>query len=159
MFQKLTQVKNSFPEWNITIVALFYHDLVYNISRKDNEEKSAWRAAEVLQSMGVEPEKIHLCQEMIRATKAHLPHSAKAINYFTDADLAILGAPHVVYEEYTKNIRKEFGLYPDLLYKPGRKKVVQHFLNMSRIFKTDFFFQELEAQARANLAGELQRYS
>lgn len=159
MYQKLTQVKNSFPDWNIAIVALFYHDLVYNIGRKDNEEKSALRAEAVLQNLGVDPEKVYLCQEMILATKAHHPHATEPINFFTDADLAILGAPAEVYEQYIANIRKEYSLYPGFLYNPGRKKVVTHFLNMSRIFKTDFFFQELEEQARINLAGELKRYS
>lgn len=159
MYQKLTQVKNTFPEWDIAIVALFYHDFVYSINRKDNEEKSALRAVAVLQSLGVDPEKVDLCQQMILATKAHLPYPNESINYFTDADLAILGARPEVYEQYNVNIRKEYGLYPDFLYNPGRKKVVAHFLNMERIFKTDIFFYELEQQARANLAGELKRYS
>lgn len=159
MYQKLTQVKNTFSEWNIVVMALFYHDLVYKVSKKDNEEKSALRVAAVLQSLGVEPEKVSLCKEMIRATKAHLSHPTEAINYFTDADLAILGAPVEVYEQYITNIRKEYSLYPDFLYKPGRKKVVLHFLSMSRIFKTDFFFQESEEPARVNLTRELKRYS
>jgi len=52
-------------------------------------------------------------------------------------------------------IRKEYKVYPDIIYKPGRRKVVQHFLAMERIYKTDYFFVRLEQQAKENLTKEL----
>jgi predicted metal-dependent HD superfamily phosphohydrolase len=39
-----------------------------------------------------------------------------------DADLSILGKDLDTYLAYTKMIRKEYSIYPDFLYKPGRKK-------------------------------------
>lgn len=52
-------------------------------------------------------------------------------------------------------VRKEYSIYPDLLYKPGRKKVLQHFLQMERIFKTQVFYDKYETQSRRNLEKEL----
>ena len=47
--------------------------------------------------------------------------------------------------------------YHDIIYKPGRQKVLKHFLAMNRIYKTDHFFKKYEPQARINLANELSR--
>jgi predicted metal-dependent HD superfamily phosphohydrolase len=46
-------------------------------------------------------------------------------------------------------------MYPDFLYRPGRRKVLQHFLDMERIFKTEEFASKFEKQARVNLGWEL----
>jgi predicted metal-dependent HD superfamily phosphohydrolase len=46
-------------------------------------------------------------------------------------------------------------VYPDVIYKPGRKKVLAHFLQMERIYKTGIFFTMFEKQARQNLQDEL----
>lgn len=73
---------------------------------------------------------------------------------FIDADLSILGKSPPVYNSYSKQIRQEYAVYPDTLYLPGRKKVILHFLEMPRIYKTDFFYEKYEEQARKNLRRE-----
>lgn len=92
---------------------------------------------------------------IINATKKHDVHTDADINYFTDADLAILGSAENDYKTYFLKIRKEYRWYPDLVYNPGRKRVLQHFLSMERIFKTEYFFNKFESQARKNLGMEL----
>ena len=80
-------------------------------------------------------------------------------NYFTDADLSILGSDSDSYLTYTKQIRKEYSYFPDLLYKPGRRKVLEHFLEMGNIFKTKYFQDKFEIQAKINILGELKSLS
>jgi predicted metal-dependent HD superfamily phosphohydrolase len=89
------------------------------------------------------------------ATKHHQLSADEDVNYFTDADLSILGQDWGTYLDYAKKIRKEYRLYPDLAYKPGRKKVLQHFFEMESIFKTSGFRERYEAAARRNLQQEL----
>jgi predicted metal-dependent HD superfamily phosphohydrolase len=91
----------------------------------------------------------------IRATQSHEPSNDPDTNLFTDADLSILGSSHERYKLYTQQVRREYRLYPDLLYIPGRRKVLAHFLAMPHIFKTDHFRERFEEQARINLAAEL----
>ncbi|MNE99513.1 hypothetical protein D3C80_1982060 [compost metagenome] len=79
-------------------------------------------------------------------------------NYFTDADLSILGQDWERYIQYAKDIRKEYTIYPDEQYYPGRTRVIQHFLDMPRLFKTEYFYLQFEEKARENLAKELQFY-
>ena len=89
------------------------------------------------------------------ATKKHAVSDNSDTNYFTDADLSVLGQPWEIYSTYYKQVRKEYSLFPELIYVPGRKKVLQQFLQMERIFKTDFFYTKFELQAKENLKKEL----
>lgn len=134
---------------------LYYHDIVYNTAKSDNEEKSAVLAKKRLQQIHVQQEKIAFCVQQILATKSHIQTTNSDTNYFTDADLSILGQEWETYLSYLKNIKKEYAIYPDKIYNAGRKKVLKHFLNMDRIFKTDIFFNQFEAQAKKNLTNEL----
>lgn len=95
------------------------------------------------------------CRAQVLATKKHETSTDNDTNYFTDADLSVLGQSWETYEAYYKNVRKEYSIYPDIIYKPGRKKVLQHFLSMERIFKTDHFFTAFETRAKENLQREL----
>lgn len=154
MLSQLIPLRDSFENWSIVVLAVAYHDAIYNPLRSDNEEKSVLLAIDRLRNIGVPEEHARKCEQLILATRKHEAADDET-NLFTDADLSILGSDPATYDRYLKNIRKEYSIYPDLVYKPGRKKVVLHFLNMDRIFKTKEFFNPLETQARKNLNAEL----
>jgi predicted metal-dependent HD superfamily phosphohydrolase len=156
LFKVLGEVRSSISNWNTILFTLFYHDAVYNALKSDNEEKSAELAKLRMQELNVPLEMIDRSCRQILATKKHEVNEDPDTNFFTDADLSVLGAEWSVYVEYAANVRKEYSMYPDLLYKPGRRKVLQHFLSMPRIFKTDFFHSHYEAKARHNLQQELE---
>lgn len=156
LLAQLRQIKGEIKEWNTILFTLFYHDIVYNALKSDNEEKSAALAQKRMRQIGVEEEQIELCVQQIIATKSHSISSDTDTNYFTDADLAVLGQSWESYSAYYKNVRKEYSIYPDFMYNPGRKKVLNHFLSMERIFKTDFFYSHFEKQARENLQNEME---
>lgn len=143
-------------DWDTLLFALYYHDLVYGATRNDNEEKSAELAKERLTQLQYPPQKTARCVAHILATKSHAMSTDGDTNLFTDADLSILGADADTYRSYTRQIRAEYAVYPDFVYVPGRKKVVRHFLQMERIYKTDYFRSALETQARQNLRWEME---
>lgn len=155
LLKELNDVKGKIDNWNCLLFTLFYHDAVYNARRSDNEEKSAELAIKRMKQISVDTETIERCKLQIEVTKTHVKSEDTDANYFTDADLSILGRDWATYTTYTENVRKEYSIYPDLVYKPGRKKVLQHFLSMDRIFKTDYFHKKFEAQAKENLQREL----
>jgi predicted metal-dependent HD superfamily phosphohydrolase len=130
--------------------------LVYNALKSDNEEQSALIAEKRMTLIGVPQTIVNNCKKQILATKAHLEDSDMDTNHFTDADLSILGHDWETYSGYYKSVRKEYSLYPDLIYNPGRKKVLKHFLNMERIYKTDYFYLRFEEQAKGNLLREME---
>ncbi len=155
LLQELAPLRQSIQYWDTLLFSIFYHDAVYNVLKKDNEERSADLAKKRLQQIQFPAASMERCYQQILATKAHSISSDHDTNLFTDADLSILGKGPATYQQYCTDIRKEYSVYPDFMYKPGRKKVVEHFLQMERIYKTDYFFQLYEVPARANLQMEL----
>jgi predicted metal-dependent HD superfamily phosphohydrolase len=156
MFSWLEKVKDKIANYDALSWAVFYHDLYYDALKHDNEERSAERCVSILQELSSGYESILLVEEIILASKKHLQSDNEDINYFLDADLSVLGAPENTYSEYAKNIRKEYAVYPDDIYNPGRKKALQHFLEMPHIFKTAYFRNELEKTAKENLKWEIE---
>ncbi len=149
----------SFDDPQAIWFAAFYHDVIYDTTASDNEEQSARRAEERLQEAGIPEETIARCVQHILATKKHEQSDSNDTNLFTDADLAILGSDPETYRRYAEAIRKEYFIYPDDLYNPGRIAVLKHLLGNGTIYKTEFFRNKLEQQARFNLEWELQQLS
>lgn len=154
LLTELKPFQSQFQQWDTIVFAIAYHDIIYSVVRNDNEEQSAALAMKRLLSFGFDQQQAEQCSKLILATKKHEAAGADA-NLFTDADLSILGTSHDDYVRYTHQVRSEYTIYPDLVYKPGRKKVIQHFLAMPHIFKTDSFSDRYEASARSNLQREL----
>ena len=153
---QLNELKGEIQNWNTLLFTLYYHDIVYNPLKSDNEEKSAEIAEKRMKQLSVSFESIELCKNQILATKSHIKSIDSDTNYFTDADLSVLGQNWETYSLYYKNVRKEYSIYPDFVYNSGRKKVLNHFLSMDRIFKTNIFHNKYETQAKQNLRMELE---
>ncbi|OUL62345.1 hypothetical protein [Flavobacterium sp. AJR] len=143
--------KLEFP--NEVLYAIFYHDYVYKSSKKDNELKSAKYALSIL------PENIvfdsQLVFDTICATQLHQLNEIEDINWLIDFDLKILARDWNEYQIYFEQIRKEYRIYPDFLYKPGRAKALKHFLENDFIFQTEEFRNLYEVKARMNIEKEI----
>ncbi len=156
LLKQLLEVKAKIESWETVLFTLFYHDIIYNTLKSDNEEKSAVLAEKRMKQINVPTEIIENCKSQILATKKHEDSSDIDTNFFIDADLSILGQDADTYKLYFQNVRLEYSIYPDILYKPGRKKVLKHFIEMDRIYKTEYFYTKFENQAKQNLQNELE---
>ena len=138
---------------NEILFSIFYHDFVYSASKKDNELKSAEFALAILS------ENINLNKQLvfdaICATQQHQQNEIEDINWLIDFDLKILAKDWDNYKIYFEQIRKEYRIYPDFLYKPGRAKALKHFLENEFIFQTDEFRGLYEEKARQNIEKEI----
>lgn len=155
MLREMTLIEDILEHPDSFKFSIFYHDIVYNAKRKDNEKKSAELAQERLAE--IEFPQIEKVKKQIEATAQHASSGDNDINFLLDIDLGILGQESSVYWEYTKNVRKEYSMYPYFLYKKGRKSVILHFLKMEQIYSTAYFHAKYESQARLNLQNELER--
>lgn len=155
LYRQLLGVRQHIADWDTVLFSVFYHDVIYSATSGTNEHDSANYAAEQMRLINVPENIINRCMAQILATQKHNLTGDNDTDILTDADLAILGEPWDEYYKYTTNIRIEYSMYPDLLYKPGRKKVLQHFAGMEHIFKTHHFRALLEEQARYNISREL----
>ena len=153
---QLAEVRSALQDPDAVLLAIVYHDLTYRVSRKDNEERSAEVMLErMLVALDLPGPMVLRAAAHIRATRRHEASADPDTDLFTDADLSILGSSRERYKLYTQQVRWEYRRYPDLLYKPGRRKVLAHFLAMPHIFKTTYFRDRYEEQARLNMEAEL----
>ena len=133
--------------------AIFYHDIVYDVKRDDNEEQSALLAKKRLEELSVPSMFIEKISQLIIETKIHKA-SSKLNALFLDADLSILGSSQERYKEYVQDVRKEYAFYDDTTYFSGRKKVLESFLDKERIYESRYFYDKYERQARVNILME-----
>ncbi|WP_284653516.1 HD domain-containing protein [Flavobacterium terrisoli] len=155
MVAELKEVKTKIEDWDTILFATFYHDIIYKASSNSNEEDSAKVAMQRLSDIKYPAEKIAKCAQLIIATKQHELSEDTDTNFLTDVDLSILGKSADIYQSYAEKIREEYSLYPDFMYNSGRKKALQHFLQMDSIYKTEHFINKYEKQARINIGNEL----
>lgn len=139
-------------------LAIWLHDAVYDPRGKDNEERSAALAAEVLHPLDIPEKTLAHVAAMIRST-AHL--EAGEVDADTavllDADLAILSAEEKRYARYVADIRQEYAWVEEGAYRAGRTKVLEHFLARPRIYRTERMHAAADAAARKNLREEIAR--
>lgn len=141
----------SVAEREILTEAIWWHDVVYDPTRSDNEEQSA-RLAEA----HIRPDLRYVVGRLIRLTKTHQVASDDRLGaVLISIDLSILGAEPARYDAYAAAIRKEFAHVGDRDYRAGRARVLGQFAARPVIFPDAAFAARYDRQARENLAREL----
>ncbi|NER14374.1 HD domain-containing protein [Leptobacterium flavescens] len=141
--------------------AAFFHDIVYFPGKTNNEIKSALLARKAMNELSVPEDITDKVTSIIRNTKDHFhigSSESRDTLFFLDMDLSILGSHFDKYEEYYRQIRKEFICFPEKVYKNGRKKFLRSLLKRNFIFHTEPFRNKFEKQARENILLELKNY-
>ena len=157
MFGELRIHQANIEDLEVLQFSIWFHDIIYKPRRKDNEEKSAEYAKTELKKIGLSEERIEACYRQIILTKTHQPeeNNSKDDRFLVDFDLAILGQDWETYSAYCQKIRKEYWMYPNVLYKKGRSAAMKHFLEREWIYQTEYYREALEEQARGNIEREL----
>lgn len=137
------------------VLALCFHDAVYDSRAKDNEERSAAWAAEELRDAGAELGVVERVRSLILATK----HDALPVDpdaqLLVDIDLSILGRDPAAFERYDRQIREEYQWVDEATYRTARARILEQFLLRPRIYLTGCFFDRYEEPARLNLAAKI----
>ena len=156
LFALFESLKDTIQNHQAIGFAIWFHDLIYNTRRSDNEEKSAEIAAEMLSELGVDHRTTDLVGELILATRSHSgAELTKDAKLFLDMDLSILGAPEEIYREYSKAIRKEYSWVPSFMYRRSRKKILKGFSERDQLYFTEEMIKRFEKQARINIEDEI----
>lgn len=136
------------------LLAAWFHDAVYD-GERDAEERSATWAEAALAPLVPAPVTAEVAR-LVRLTETHRPddadHNGCALS---DADLAILAAPAVRYDEYVAAVRREYAHLPDDVFGEGRAAVLGALADKPQLFHTAYAVEHWEAPARANLDREL----
>jgi predicted metal-dependent HD superfamily phosphohydrolase len=152
MIKSFEQHKAQLQQPDEVLLAIFFHDLVYDIQAADNEAKSAQEARQLLaDAQNIDIEAI---SALILATQKHQAQTNDEA-YLVDFDLQILGSSPELYVAYTQKIRKEYRAIPNKIYQPERKAILEAFLQQESIYQTQAFKDLYEQQARENIAAEI----
>ena len=136
-------------------LALWFHDAIYNVKRRDNEKKSAdWARASAL-AAGTPAEACSRVHALVMTTRHKAIPRGTDAEILVDVDLSILGAASERFDEYERQVREEYAWVPDFLYRRERKAILREFLSRPRIFSSTHFRGRYEQQARSNLKRSL----
>jgi predicted metal-dependent HD superfamily phosphohydrolase len=138
-------------------LALWFHDAIYNTTKKDNEERSADWARDSALSAGLTIDQASRIYELVMATMHNAVPVGRDAAVLVDIDLGILGADAARFDEYEVQIREEYSWVPGPLYRAERRKILQEFANRENIYSTEYFRDTYEARARDNIARSLAR--
>jgi len=131
--------------------ALWFHDAIYEPMSKSNEERSAAWAVEFLSCAGVAPESVERIRCHVLATRHAETPAEPDSQLVVDIDLAILGAARARYEEFERQVRREYKGVPAPLYRRGRAAILQSFLDRATIYSHAPLRERFEPTARDNL--------
>ena len=141
----------------VLTIAASAHDVVYEGHPGDDERRSASWARDWLTRAGVDQAHVARTGELVLATMAHLaPPGDLAAWALLDADLAILGADPEAYDRYRAAVREEYAALDDTSWRAGRAEVMAGLLARDPIYGTGVARRRWEAQARGNIARELE---
>jgi predicted metal-dependent HD superfamily phosphohydrolase len=158
LLNAVQQQADSVQDMPVVQLAVWFHDAVYNSLRDDNETRSAELALKFLAETTLPSDRQQRVAFLIERTKDHTqpqPPDDSDLHLFLDADLGILGAPEAAYWEYARQVRQEYRLVPDILYRRGRRKVLEKLFHTPVLYQTETYRTRLDAAARRNLQAEL----
>jgi predicted metal-dependent HD superfamily phosphohydrolase len=136
-------------------LAGWFHDVVYDVHRSDNEEASALLAESRLTDVGVGADTVAEVARLIRLTSTHAADQRDRNGVvLCDADLAILASPPERYDRYTEAVRREYAHVSDDDFSLGRASVLRQLLGLPQLFGTQLG-RSWETAARANVEREL----
>jgi predicted metal-dependent HD superfamily phosphohydrolase len=105
---------------NRLIWATLFHDIVYDATRNDNEERSAELAGQWVPATFAKR-----VAELILATKRHDLATDQETRTLLEADLGVLWTPHPpLYAFYATGIRAEYAHVSEEAYRAGRTAVM-----------------------------------
>ena len=141
-------------------LAAWFHDVVYDPTRRDNEETSSTVALEVLGGLRMPAASCAAVARLVQLTATHDPAPGDGDGaVLCDADLAVLGSEPARYDEYSEGVRREYAHLPAAVFAAGRADVLGRLMGRDALFRTAAAQLRWEARARANMRRELERLS
>jgi len=142
----------SHPDRNLIKWSIWFHDIIYDATRNDNEERSANVLADFMRAIGMPSEHIDTMRWLILVTS----HKGSPQTYIEDI-ICDLDLREFVSDRQVKNseeVRLEFAHVSDEEFDKGRIEFIDWMLSKESIYHTDLYRESLETLARQNLLRE-----
>ena len=143
-----------FPLDDEQVMAVWFHDAVYDPTSNQNEQKSARLASKWLAKCNWEVDAIERVGRMVLDTRGHMP-SIRQSEAVLDLDLMSLAVSWPAFEANTAAIRAEYAHVSDADFATNRGAFFAELLARDRLFYTPWG-KTLETAARDNLRRAIQ---
>lgn len=132
-------------------LAIWFHDAIYKPFSSSNEKDSADWAKDFLVTHNYNKNGIERIYRLIMATQHAGMIEQNDEQLIVDIDLTILGTKAHVYDEFERNVRKEYRFVPFFIYRKKRKQLLASFLAQDSIYHLQYFKEKYENIARNNI--------
>jgi predicted metal-dependent HD superfamily phosphohydrolase len=146
------EIKSQLQNPDAVELAIWFHDVIYQINSSDNEELSADLFMNMSEDV-LEPAMRHQIYQHIIATLHNgsemLDHDTR---YMVDIDLSSFGLPWDQFIQNSREVREEMSHIPDEVFYPKQCAFQKSLLKHGRFYQTDYFFKNYEQSALNNIA-------
>ena len=140
-------------------LALWYHDAIYDVKRKDNETQSIELCLTDCAKLNVQmfvPASEYLYW-LIISTQHSTPQQTNDCQLIVDLDLMRLAANWQDFQQYSNEIWQEYSqAYTLEEYRAGRRAFLTAMLDRPHIYSTSHYRERWESKARHNLEAQLE---
>lgn len=150
-FKLFDAVRGHFQRPDEGELALWFHDAIYRTRSTLNEAESAAWARRFLEEESINQASAERVAQMILSTRHDQPAPTPDAALVCDIDLAVLGVPPDVYDDFEHRVRREYWWVPEPTFVAKRQAILERFLSADSIYQTDLLRELLEPAARANL--------
>jgi predicted metal-dependent HD superfamily phosphohydrolase len=132
--------------------AIWYHDVVYEIGARDNEQLSANLFMQ--HSDGIFPQTLRqrVYEHIMATLHCERELGQNDTRYVVDIDLSSFGMPWDKFFEDSRKVRAEMNDVPDEEFYANQCTFQQALLNRGRFYQSDYFYRNHEQTARDNIA-------
>jgi predicted metal-dependent HD superfamily phosphohydrolase len=148
--EQVDRIPDEYPHKTAVELALWFHDVIYEIGDPQNERNSAeWFRG---RADGDLPDNlVDQVYRMIIATEHRQPPAEGDVAYVVDIDLSSFGRPYDEFLEDSRRVRAESIHLTDEQFSEGQCAFLRNLLARDRIYRSDLFRELYEDQARSNI--------
>jgi len=133
-------------------LAIWFHDVIYAPGANDNEQLSADLFMELTQDCFDDSLRNTVYQHIMATLHDGSQLDNNDTKFMVDIDLSSFALPWPEFSRDSDNLRKEMSCLSDEDYYRKQIAFQQNLINQPRFFKSDYFYENYEDQARRNLA-------
>ena len=136
-------------------IAIWFHDLIFDVRANDNELQSARRFVELADDSMDTEFKATVHDLIMTTAPPRLPKTTDQ-NFMLDIDLSSFGLP---WEDMLRDsiaVRQESPQLTDAEFFPGQRAFLESLISRKHFYFTEFFRSRIEDTARSNIERYLQ---
>lgn len=133
-------------------LAIWFHDVVYQPGATNNEQLSADQFMQTTKKRFDDSLRNTVYQHIMATLHLHSEMNHADTKYMVDIDLSSFGLPWPEFIHDSENLRREMAHLSNEDYCRKQSAFQQALMDRPRFFRSDYFYQNYESQARQNLS-------